>query len=55
MNCNDGIQYFNWAKDYPKFSTALETDNQEENFIVDDPFSDSFSVGRSPRERFKWA
>tara|TARA_B100000989_G_scaffold109027_1_gene79949 strand:+ start:43 stop:1503 length:1461 start_codon:yes stop_codon:yes gene_type:complete len=44
-DCNDGIQYFNWAKDYPKFSTVLETDNQEENFIVDDPFSDSFLAG----------
>lgn len=47
-DCNDGIQYFNWAKDYPKFSTALETDNQEENFIVDDPFSDSFLSADHP-------
>lgn len=47
-DCNDGIQYFNWAEGYPKFSTALETDNPEENFIVDDPFSDSFLAGDHP-------
>lgn len=47
-DCNDEIQYFNWAKDYPKFSTAIETDNQNENFIVDDPFSDSFLAGDHP-------
>jgi predicted phage tail protein len=47
-DCNDGIQYFNWEKDYPKFSAGIETDNQDENFIADDPFSDSFLAGDHP-------
>lgn len=41
-DCDDEITFSNWAKDYPKFSTPLETDVDDENIVADDPFSEDF-------------